>query len=258
MLETLKSVKGKDHQGLYRLVKSKPGLVRGLLRLSGQEYYEFTLDSVLPPDVFQHLEWHCFKVMFDAVEKDIRFKSSAEMLTYTELIEIDKERRKEDFIKDYEKYRLMTIQQWTRGFCDHERDLYNKATEIVDIFMKRQVEILYKQIEREEVNLRMKELRHTEQSEYEGTTLLVDDVTYWVEDSALDDLFEHYTVSLINKMLEVPDLRKGLLQYGGFLKAQSRHMHVDISANAGTLHVLYMKLFVHLIIPFTYSYCPCM
>ena len=60
--------------GLYRLCKAKAGLMRGLLGVSGQEYYEFTTEGVLAPDTFQHLEWHCFKELFDSVERDSRFR----------------------------------------------------------------------------------------------------------------------------------------------------------------------------------------
>ena len=60
--------------GLYRLCKAKAGLMRGLLGVSGQDYYEFTTEGVLAPDTFQHLEWHCFKELFDSVERDSRFR----------------------------------------------------------------------------------------------------------------------------------------------------------------------------------------
>jgi hypothetical protein len=215
------------------LAKAKPGMMRGLLGVAGQDYYEFTTDGILSPDVFQQLEWHCFSTLFQSVDRDERFKESAEFGVYKQLLEDDKVHRQEEFVKDYEKYRLLTIRHWTRGFCDGERAMFEKAGEIVDIFMKREVDAIYKKIELEQVRKRTIEVRHAEQSAYEATTLLTEDVYFWVEDSTLDTLFEHYTVSLINKMLEIPECRKGLLQYGGFLKAQTRHMHLDTSKDAG-------------------------
>lgn len=228
--------------GLYRTAKASAGFVRGLFGVSGQEYYEFTTEGVLLPDVFQHLEWHCFSVLFEAMEHDARFKESAEYNTYQQLLDEERAHRHEEFVRDYERYRLMTIQQWTRGFCEHEREMYNKASEIVEVFMKREIDLIYKKCEREEVHRRRVELRHQEQSAYEAETLLVEDVYFWTEDNILDGLYDYYTRSLINKMLEMPELRKGLLQYGGFLKAQSRHMHLDPAAGTGELMLLLVCL----------------
>lgn len=221
--------------GLYRTAKATAGFVRGLLGVSGQDYYEFTTEGVLPPDVFQHLEWHLFLTLFQAVEMDPegRFKNSAEYTTYCTLQEEERAHRQEEFVQDYARYRLLTIQQWTRGFCEQERAMYARAGEIVEVFMKREVDAIYKRIELEEVHRRRVELRHREQAVYEAETLLVEDVYYWVEDNVLNGVYEHYTTSLINKMLELPELRKGLLQYGGFLKAQSRHMHLSANASTG-------------------------
>lgn len=136
-------------------------------------------------------------------------------------------------MKDYERYRLMAIQQWTRGFCAAEKAMFDKASEIVDVFLRRECEVIYRKIEAEEVKRRVVELRHTEQSVYEASTLLVEDVVYWTEDDILNHIFQHYTASLVDRMLELPECRKGLLQYSGYLKTASRHMHVDLASNTG-------------------------
>jgi hypothetical protein len=219
--------------GLYRRAKAPAGFVRGLLGVSGADYYEFTTEGVLPPDVFQHLEWHCFCTLFHAIDGDVRFKESAEYAQFKQFQAAEREHRHEEFVSEYEKYRLMTVQQWTRTFCEHERAMYLKACEIVDVFLRREVDVVYKQIERQEVHRRRVELRHIEQATHETETMLVEDVYSWAEDTILDGVYEHYVTALINKMLELPELRKGLLQYGGFLKAQSRHMHIA-PANANT------------------------
>jgi len=184
---------------------------------------------VLPPDVFQALEWHCFMKVFMALEADMRFKRSLEYSTYSQLCVVDKAHRQAELVKDYEKYRLLLIQQWTRGFCTQEKAYMDKAAEIVEVFMKRELELLYKQAEKKSVKERVQEIRHAQQEQHEGAKMLTEDVVYWAEDNILDDLYEHYTTALINKMLEVPELRKGLMQYSGHLKAQSRHMHIDVN-----------------------------
>lgn len=233
MLEILATVKHKEHKGLYRVARAQPGLIRGLLGVSGHDYHEFTTEGVLLPDTFLRLEWHCFMKLFSMAEIDGKFLESAEYLTYQALKETDREHRHEEYVRDYEKYRHLKIQQWTRGFCDNERAMYNKATEIVEIFMKREVDAIYRQIEKDSVKERVREVRHEQQRIHEGTALLTEDVYFWTEDTILDSLYEHYTTALINKMLEIPECRKGLLQYSGFLKAQSRHMHIENTLKSG-------------------------
>ena len=233
MVRVLKIIKHRDYQGLYRLAKAKPGLVRGLFGVSGQDYYEFTTEGVLLPGVFLNLEWHCFMTIFKTLESDSKFKSSPEYTTYLTLKEEDQAHKHEELIKDYEKYRLMKIQQWTRGFQVQERSMFDKAGEIVDVFMNREIEKIYRQVEKEQVRKRVAEIRHEQQSIHEATAMLAEDAFFWVEDNILDSLFDHYTTSLINKMLEIPECRKGLLQYSGFLKTQSRHMQIDHSVKTG-------------------------
>lgn len=233
MLSTLATVKHKEHKGLYRLTRAQPGIIRNLLGVGGRDYHEFTTEGVLLPDIFLHLEWHCFLKIFHAAENNGKFYESAEYQTYQALKEIDREHRHEEYIQDYEKYRILKIRQWTRAFCDNERAMYHKATEIVEVFMKREIELIYKQIERNAVKERVKEVRHDQQRIHEGTTLLTEDVCFWTEDDVLESLYEHYTTSLINKMLEIPECRKGLLQYSGHLKTQSRHMHIENNTKIG-------------------------
>jgi hypothetical protein len=164
---------------LYRRAKAPAGFVRGLLGVSGADYYEFTTEGVLPPDVFQHLEWHCFCMLFHAIDGDVRFKESAEYAQFKQFQAAEREHRHEEFVTEYEKYRLMTVQQWTRTFCEHERAMYLKACEIVDVFLRREVDVVYKQIERQEVHRRRVELRHIEQATHETETMLVEDVYSW-------------------------------------------------------------------------------
>lgn len=219
--------------GLYRRTRAPPGFVRGLLGVAGPEYFEFTTEGVLPPDVFQHLEWHCFQVLFKAVDQDMRFKASAEHATYLQLLDEEREHRHEEFVKEYEKYRLMTIRQWTGSFCDHERAMYLKASEIVEVFMRREVEYLYKQTERTEVHRRRVEIRHAEQAAHEAEMLLTEDVCSWVEEDTLESVYAYYVGSLVDRMLEVPELRKGVLQYGGLMKGHARHMQITPTLTGG-------------------------
>jgi hypothetical protein len=233
IIQTLMAVKQKEHKGLYRLTRAKPTILRGLFGVSGHEYFEFTTEGVMNPNAFARLEWHCFRKIFEIVEKDPHFKESAEYLTYLKSREEAQSQRHQEFIADYAKFRLMKVAQWARVFRSHEMLMVDKAAEAVDVFLKREVEKLYRQSEKAEVKRRVAEKRHVEQAQHEGAELLCEDVCYWSEDSILDFIFQYYTTSLIDKMLEIPECRKGLLQYSGFLKTQSRHLVVDTTYKAG-------------------------
>lgn len=154
------AVKHRGHKGLYRKTRATAGMIRNLIGIQGRDYFEFTTEGVLPPDVFHQLEWHCFMKVFTAVENDMRFKRSNEYSMYAQLHVVDKSHRQEELVKDYERYRLMLIQQWTRGFCLEEKALMDKATEIVDVYMKREIDLIYRTVEKQSVRERVQEVRH--------------------------------------------------------------------------------------------------
>jgi len=235
MMEMLESVKMREHPGLYRLTKGRPGLIRGFLGVPPADYYEFATDDVLTPDVFDELEWACFLRVFNALEQEDRerWRASEEFNTYSKMREEETAHRRDEFIKDYEKFRLMKMDQWARSYIGIERRMFNKASEIVEIFMQREIDRLYKMWEKRLVHERVAEIRHEEQEIHESTALVRDEASFWVEEDMLDSLFTHYTSALIDKMLQIEDCRRGLLQYAGYIKATSRHMHIDPNAKSG-------------------------
>jgi hypothetical protein len=121
----------------------------------------------------------------------------------------------------------MKLEVWTRQFMEVERAMSRKALEAVNLFLDREVARHYEVVEKEQVRLRTEEKRHVEQSRHEFECAIVDDMVFFSETNILDSIFDFYVVSLLDAMLKVPEMRKGLLQYAGFVKATSRHMKTE-------------------------------
>lgn len=241
LLDHLTCVKNKDYSGYYRNKRTTTGLIGSLVGSSGSEYYEYTTEEILRPDAFDEVEWTCFMHLFRVVEdrggggggdvindEQLDFYSSDTYLKYKHMVDIEAGQRRAESLRLYEQTRKMRLEVWTRQFMEVERAMSRKAFEAVHLFLDREVDRHYHLVvEKEQVRLRTEEKRHAEQSRYEFECAIVDDMVFFAETNILDSIFDFYVVSLLDAMLKVSDMRKGLLQYAGFVKATSRHMKTE-------------------------------
>jgi len=237
LLDHLTSVKNKDYSGYYRNKRTTTGLIGSLVGSSGSEYYEYTTEEILRPDAFDEIEWACFLHLFHVVEDrrgasainsdEHDFYNSDAYLKYKTMVDIESTQRRDESLRLYEQNRKMQLDVWTRQFMELEKAMSRKALEAVHLFLDREVLRYYQVVEKEQVRLRTVEKRHLEQSRHEFQCAIVDDMVFFAETNILDSIFDFYVVSLLDAMLKVPDMRKGLLQYAGFVKATSRHMKAD-------------------------------
>ena len=239
LLDHLICVKNKDYSGYYRNKRTTIGLVGSLVGSSGSEYYEYTMEEILRPDAFDEVEWACFMHLFRVVEdrgaggggddinEKLYFYNSDAYLKYKQMVDIEAGQRRADSLRLYEQTRKMKLEVWTRQFMEVERAMSRKALEAVHLFLDREVVRHYEVVEKEQVRLRTEEKRHMEQSRHEFECAIVDDMVFFSETNILDSIFDFYVVSLLDAMLKVPEMRKGLLQYAGFVKATSRHMKTE-------------------------------
>ena len=240
LLDHLICVKNKDYSGYYRNKRTTIGLVGSLVGSSGSEYYEYTTEEILRPDAFDEVEWACFMHLFqvvedrgggvrggDEIDEKLYFYNSDAYLKYKQMVDIEAGQRRAESLRLYEQTRKMKLEVWTRQFMEVERAMSRKALEAVHLFLDREVARHYEVVEKEQVRLRTEEKRHVEQSRHEFECAIVDDMVFFSETNIIDSIFDFYVVSLLDAMLKVPEMRKGLLQYAGFVKATSRHMKTE-------------------------------
>ena len=46
----------------------------------------------------------------------------------------------------------------------------------------------------------------------------IDDALSWVEENVFEDIWAFFVPAMLNSMLEVPEFRKGMLEYAGMIK----------------------------------------
>jgi hypothetical protein len=244
LLDHLTCVKNKDYSGYYRNKRTTIGLIGSLVGSSGSEFYEYTTEEILRPDAFDEVEWACFMHLYrvvedrgggggggggggDVIDEELDFYNSDAYLKYKHMVDIEAGQRRAESLRLYEQTRKMKLEVWTRQFMEVERAMSRKALEAVHLFLDREVARHYQVVEKEQVRLRTEEKRHAEQSRHEFECAIVDDMVFFSETNILDSIFDFYVVSLLDAMLKVPEMRKGLLQYAGFVKATSRHMKAE-------------------------------
>lgn len=204
--------------GFYHDTRARPGLIRKyVLGWEGVQYVHFSPDLILRPDTFQALELHVFLVMLKAIVED----NAGELLKHPSYVAVLAEEtvaKDQDMRRDYEQYRRSLIRAWTRGYMQHAAMISAKATEVVDQIMEDEVMRLYGVLEKRAVKEAVIRRHYHEQLVHEERMLLIDDAVAWVEESALEFIFDFYSRALVEAMWEVTDYRKGMLQYAGLLK----------------------------------------
>ena len=191
---------------------------RRILGLGGAPYLKWTDEYTISPDMFDMLEWHALMKLYHTLINDEMYFTSPEYVEYLAIVMNDDKAREEALIEDYKQYRLSEILRWATSFKQQELAMSAFAFEIVDMVFDKESDMLFISqglIGASEV---VDVVRHDEQKKHEALQLTVDEALDWVFFDTMDAIYEFFVPSMINCMLQLPELRKGLLQYSGLLK----------------------------------------
>ena len=219
--EKMKIVLRREYEGFYKLSTMDSGTLRRLFGFSGKVFEEWTVENIIPAELFNLLEYHCFCKLF-MLYKQQSFQESEEGKVMAQLKEEErKAHRDADFLL-YQTLRKENFRNWVVDFKINENHLemeaFEKSTELYNTLSNEFFEALLEDEVKKESSLR----GYNEQINHEESCLLSDDAANWAEVVVLEDVFTFYAETLIKTMWEKPDCRKSLMEFAGFLEKKKR------------------------------------
>jgi hypothetical protein len=229
-LSQLKEEEINQFPGFYHETNKKLSTMQSLLHQKPSKYLEWTTSKLLLPTIFQDLELLLFQQLYSYYYKDKEFFMSNEFLNYLKILDDEQVQKNNELFKDYKHYRMNFISNWSISFKKYEQMIAHKADEALEIVIKSLIDEIYLPIERQTVQERKVEKRHEEQSHYERTMLFIDEGIHWTADDTADYVFDFYVDALLRSMWEIPEYRKGMMQYSGMAKFKLKKKN-DVMAN---------------------------
>lgn len=211
------------YPGLYRRHQYAPSSTMECLGMDGPFLKRCDPEQVFLPPVLEQLEYAIFIQLFTAYQADeFAFLSSDEGKAYLEEIALEKRLQEDELYRDFLKQRNGSILDWARAYKSHEDDMREKAGIAVKDLLDLEIDRLFCLAAKQEVKRKATEYRHVEQAKHEELALLLDEALAHAEEDTLELLFSFYVKSLLVAMWEVPDNRRGMMQFAGFLKVNLR------------------------------------
>jgi hypothetical protein len=242
MLSTLAMMKEDEinsFPGFYHEVTKKLTTIQGFLGSKPSKFKEWTTKKLLFPTIFQDLEFLLFSLLYSSFcssfssttsSTSSSFLFSNEYFFYLKTVEKELQQKEDSLFNDYKVYRLTMISSWSISFKQYEQLISEKASKVTDDVTTLLIDEIYKPIEKKAVRERKVVKSYHEQWKYEENDLVSDEAIHFVADDTAEFIFIFYVNSLINAMWEVPDYRKGMLQYSGLAKFKLKKKN-DIIAN---------------------------
>lgn len=256
LVERLDRYKHRQFKGFFSETVDEPTAARTLFGMKGKRYTRWTLDNTFAPSYVDEVEWAIFINMYHSVmgisdvqhdvevhispdaaviegqiqeqqidmngRLSVAFQRSPEYRQYLTCI-VEDAAGKRNLLKDeYRIVRMNGFYAWGFEYKKRDVDTGHKADEvanqILDAEADRLLEILLKKGVREAVD----ETSYREQIPIEVETNLLEDVVFWAEDNCLNEVFHFFVPSMLDTMLGMPDLRKGLLEYAGLIQGTAK------------------------------------
>jgi predicted nucleic-acid-binding Zn-ribbon protein len=231
-LQSYKEMNKIAFPGFYKKVELPPSFLQARLGVGKKHYVIWCGERVLDPQFIQDFEYQCFIALFKVFVEDTGFLASTSYNHYIEQLERDSGEKDNNLYKDYKLFRLELIREWTKDFKHHETLMAKKAYEAVDKVLDDEIHRIFFLMEKVEVKKRLMEIRQEEQLQQERMCLVVDESVAWCEENIIDFTFDFYARALLKAMWEVPEFRKGMLQYSGLIKIHmNKKMKLEIASN---------------------------
>ena len=216
----MEKFRNRENQGYFKKTRADRSLWRYMLGFEGKEYRAWTDEFKLHPAYFDSVEWECFKIVFKAISGDEKFNQSSEYLTYKELCEFDARNREKELFDVFKDHRRAEYLQWAQSYMALDSLISQRAITVVEAVMDNLCNELFDAfvaVGREE---KVIEVKYAEQLIHEAKSAVIDDALSFTELDICENIYEHYVRALVGSMLEVPQFRKGMMEYAGLVKRQ--------------------------------------
>jgi len=243
LLKRLEGVKAAEHRGFYKQVRLNRTIVRMMMGMPGQQYNEWTTEAVLPPNIFDRLQWVTFRFLFYyCTEKYPHFKESPEFLEFLEHEKAIEERRLQEMYWRAKDVRLQSIEKWVKNvFMEKHLALYRKGEECAIIAHKNIVDAVVEKAIKLLVDQKTWMVSYDEQVLHESTLFITEESFDWAFDALFDELYHFYTVATVTSLMDNSTARHrmmvfaGLRENTGFDVGKKLLVNVDLKASSASM-----------------------
>jgi hypothetical protein len=217
----METVIHRDFEGFYRVAQSKGSFFERLFRGEGKTFEEWTTDNIIPANLFDDLEFHCFLRLFELF-RDSDFQTSSEGLQLNQIMENDRALAARKDFEDFEAARREDIRKWTKEFMAKEAAISAFANDATYMTLDALTDAIVDETCLIAAADESKRRVYMEQSEEEGARLLADDAVFWILENTAEDVVQNFTSDLVNHMLSKLGTRRILNEFAGRVKAKKK------------------------------------
>ena len=223
LLRRIENVKTREFEGFYQRARLNPGTVRRVLGIDGRKYDCWTDDYVFVPDIINELEWLSFHTIFHAFEQhELEFKESTWGLDYARFAAAEASTKRAKLLDDYSAARLDGFKKWASSFKQVESEMFNKAEEVVCETIVSESDHLFEDLTEIVIVEMVFDQMYKEQIVHESVAMKVDETLTWVEENLFEEIYAFFVPKMLDAQLEVPEMRKGMLEYAGLIKLEMK------------------------------------
>ena len=243
LLQRLEGVKKSEHRGFYKQVRLNRTVIRMMLGMPGQQYNEWTTEAVLPPNIFDRLQWVAFRFLFYfCTEQYPKFKESPEFAEFQEHEKAIEDRRLQEMYWRAKDVRLQSIEKWVHNvFMDQHLALYRKGEEcakiahenIVDTVLNKALDVLVGQM--------TWLMGYAEQAEHESILCISEEAFEWTYEALFEEIYHSYTVATVTALMGVSESRHRMMVFAGLRENSSFDVgkkllvNVDMKASSASM-----------------------
>lgn len=211
----------REYEGFYKLNLMNRGIIERILSFEGRTFEEWTTENIIPVELFNTMEYHCFCKLYKLFT-DPSCQNSEECL---EILQLREQERAEHKAADFELYKTLrkeNFKLWVFEFKVHESLLEDEAVcKSLEIFEQTTDAFLNLLVDTEVQKMSLHCGYHAQRC-HEEICLLADDSTLWAEMAIIEDVYNFYAECIVKTMWEKPDCRKSLMEFTGFLEPKKR------------------------------------
>lgn len=212
LMDSLAKVEGRQFEGFYTLEHSDATGMRSLV--TKKTFEAWTVDNIVPGNVFDVLEWHIFLMLFKAVGERA-FETSHELQLYRDAVADTERLRREQLFEEFLSQREERNRKWTEEFMQADQERAKLAEVVMNVFLDKVAVRALEKLLDQAVGEAAHDAVYEQQKAYESTSMIADEAVWWMEGAAVEELYTFYSDVLVNSMWEMASFRKQLLDFSG-------------------------------------------
>ena len=190
---------------------------RRVFRVKPKSYNAWTDAYVIPPNIFDDLQWALFRYLFEKVHNQSGFERSPDFMHYRVLCAQDDAEHEQLLFNEAKLVRFDKFKAWSRAeFVPVHRAQYRMANQCASGAMDAVAESLVDRALRACIDEHVWRISLDEQMYREAANMISDDVCFWIETRLADEWYDSNVEAYIKRLIDMGgDMRAMLMEIAG-------------------------------------------